>query len=63
MKMMMLGKIEGSRKRGQQKMRRLDCIIDSMDMNLNKFWEIVKDRKAWCGAVHGAAKSWTGLSN
>ena len=61
LKMMMLGKIEGRRKRRQQRMRRLHCIIDSMDMNLNKFWE--KDRKAWCATVHGAAKNGTGLSN
>ena len=56
LKVMMLGKIEGSRKRGQQRMRRLDCIIDSMDRNLNKFGEIVKDRKAWHAVVHGAAR-------
>ena len=62
-KTLMLGKIEGRRKRGRQRMRWLDGATDSVDVSLSRFKEMVKDRDAWCAAVHGVSKSWTQLSN
>ena len=62
-KTLILGKIEGKRKRGQKRMKRLDSITDSMDMNLSKPQKIVKDTEAWCAAVHVVARSRTRLSN